>query len=285
MGLGVVAASLLALTLLVGGPTSALAAGSEATGLRTGMGHTVRVLRRAAIGIEAGMPRDGSYGKALELDRRAKYYKAYRMFRQAEREFRALQRKRSFDKRISEWIAKASQQRSISYNLNRYVRYTSRYRSRYSRYAYRRFYQRFNFANNCHRKWLAIRAFGLEPPRKLAMLAIKAYQDALKQRSRYRSSSYQTKVAWLQLGGLYAELGQYGEARRAFGKVSGFRYTNTKQAAAYYHAVLGQRGRAMDLLRKAIGRSTWRRRQVNRSNFFDSLRGDPRFEALISGKR
>lgn len=268
--------------LLVSAPGLAAAAGSEAPGLATGMGHTVKVLRRAAIGIEAGMPRDSAYGKALELDRIGKYYKAYRMYRKARSEFYALRRKRGFDKRIDDWIAKASQQRSVSSQINRYVRYNSRYRYRSRYYRYRRLYQLVNFATACHQKWLAIRAFGLEAPRKLAMTAIKAYKDALKQGtgSRY-GGNYQVKVAKLQLGGLYAELGRYSAARQVARNVTGIRYTNTYQAAAYYHAVLGQRKRAIEYLRKAIRGSSWRRRSVRRSNFFDSLRGDSRFEELV----
>ncbi len=258
-------------------PTSVLAADDESRGLSTGMGHTVRVRRRAVVGIEAGMPRDSAYAKALELDRVGKHDKAYRMFRQAYREFSALKRKRRFDTRIDEWIAKASQQQSLSNEINRYPRYR-----RLSRYRYH--YLQHRYAVACHKKYLAIRAFGLKPPHSLVDKAVKVYKALLKQSrtsSRYNSMNYLVKITWLNLAALYVELGRFPAARLARRNITSIHNHDTSLAAAYYHAVVGQRTRALNYLRKGIRKSSWRRRQVRRSNFFDSLRGDPRFEQLV----
>ncbi|MCK5796416.1 MAG: hypothetical protein KAI47_04500 [Deltaproteobacteria bacterium] len=253
---------------------AAEAVADEFERLATGHTHQVKVLRRASMGIEAEMPRDGAYGRALELDRVGKYTKAYSVFREAEREFSRLRSRQPRDKRIDGWIGKARQQRSLSFSIGRASRYASRSRSR----RHRSIYRLFNQATNAHRKWLAIRAFGLRAPRALALTAVKNYRAVLKQRSRY-------PAARLQLAGLLAELGRLMEARHLFGTARQPFVHSARWAAAYYYAVTGERAKALALLAKIVHKNRWKRRRVHLSNYFDVLRSDPRFQALIDPHR
>lgn len=255
--------------------SSAAAHDDDALGLATGRGHLVRVVASATVGIEAGIPRDSAYGQALDEDLKGHYYKAYRLFMKAVQEFHAQKAQRPFDKRLADWATKAQQQANISSSLNSQQRYRRRY------YWGRSYYNHFNYAYNLHQKWLALRAFGLEPPRKLAEEAAKSYSEALRLRySSYRHTS-QYPEARLNLAGLYQELGKTAEAQREFQKVARpFGYAHWLPLA-YYYTVTGQRAKAVEALERGVRSSSWRRRFTYPLSFYDGLRGDPRFERLF----
>lgn len=264
-------------------PAPAWAAGNDGpVGLATGRSHMIRVVASASIGLEAGIPRDSSYGKGLEQDRRGAYSAAYRLHQQAVREFRGQLAKRPFDKRLSGWVLKAQQQASLSSNLDRLQRYRHR---RYWRSSY---YSRYNYAYALHQKWLALRAFGLSPLPKLADAAVKNYLEAIRLRTSRRygrhSRARRYPSARLALAALYHELGRHAEARRQFQQVSKPYSSALWIPLAYYHAVSGARAEAIAALRRAIGTSKWRRRYAYPLSFFDGLRGDPRFEQLFAAR-
>lgn len=237
-------------------------------GLRTGWSHMVRVLSFATVGLEAGIPRGSWYAKAIELDRKGQYKPAYNAYRKARSEFRMmLQKQPQNAKRIRGWILKAQQQSSLSYTLDYQRRYTHWRR-------YRSYYRSQSRANTLHNKWLAIRAFSGRAPAKLLKEAISSYRTALQLRSSYLPPR-------LQLAGLYCEIGKWKEARQVF---SGVRMPVSRSywmQLAYYYTVAGQRQKALEYVRKAITRSRYMRRYFLHSNFFDRLRGDPRFESLV----
>lgn len=254
---------------------SAAAHDDDALGLATGQGHLVRVVASASVGIEAGMPRDSAYGRGLDEDLKGHYYKAYRLFLQAVRDFRLQQTQRPFDKRLADWVTKAQQQANISSSLNSQQSYRRRYYWGHS------YYNHYNYAYNLHQKWLALRAFGLEPPTKLAEQAAKSYAEALRLRySSYRRTSHYPE-ARLNLAGLLYELGRTAEAQREFQRVARpFGYSHWLPLA-YYYTVTGQRAKAIDALRRGVSSSSWRRRYTYPLSFYDGLRGDPRFEQLF----
>lgn len=247
-------------------------------GLATGRSHMIRVVASASIGLEAGIPRDSSYGKGLEQDRRGAYRVAYQLHQRAVREFRAQLARRPFDKRLKGWVLKAQQQASLSSNLDRLQRY--RHRS----YWRRSYYSRYNYAYALHQKWLALRAFGLAPPAKLATTMVQHYVEAIRLRTTGRYRHYRRRgypSARLALAALYHELGRHTDARREFQQVRTPYSSALWIPLAYYYAVSGARVKAIDALRRAIGTSVWRRRYAYPLSFFDTLRGDPRFEQLF----
>lgn len=258
----------IAVTLFFALPSLAIAQQGE--GYATGWGHEVRVVAHAAVGLEAGMARDSWYAKGLEFDRQGQYQRAYDAFNRAYAEFREMLKRRPEDKtRIQGWILKAREQQSVSYTLKSNRNY------RHRRY-YNTYYRRHRYATNCHLKWLAIRAFGLPPPRRLLKEAFDNYRQVLKLRASHVLSR-------LQLAALYHEVGKWREGRAEFARAQAKvrnRYSSFWKPLAYYHTVSGERDKAFEYLRK-MGRSRWRRREALRSNFFDRLRGDPRFKAVV----
>ncbi|MBW2732707.1 MAG: hypothetical protein JRH20_09975 [Deltaproteobacteria bacterium] len=254
--------------LLCGLPTQAQA--DDGKGYATGWSHEVRVFSHRAVGLEAGISRESWYAKGLEFDRKGQHQRAHDAFNRATAQFRVLLKQRPEDrKRIQGWILKAQQQLGVSYTLKN----SQRYRRHLN---YNTYYRRYRYATNCHLKWLAIRAFGLPPPPRLLADAFKSYHAALKLRSRHALSR-------LQLAALYHEVGKGRAGRAEFARAQSLinrRYSSLWKPLAYYYTVSGQRKKAFEYLRKT-GSSSWRRREVLRSNYFDRLRGDPRFTAIV----
>lgn len=248
-------------------------------GLATNKMHYIRVGEGVGFGIEATMPRPSKYERALRLDMQAKYMEAYQLFREAQNEFSKIRVQNKKRRKLRElWMAKAAEQRSLSYELYR-SRLSSKsaprypYRRHSSRW-YRGYYQYYNFALAAHKKWLAIRSLGLGSNPALANQAIKNYKKVLSLRSNYSN-------ARIALAGLYYELGRAGHAKKVMAKLSYMNRYMSWMFYAYYLTVSGNIDSALKELKKGIGKNFWRKRQVKLSNFFDRLRADPRFQKLV----
>jgi tetratricopeptide (TPR) repeat protein len=241
-------------------------------GVKTGWIHRVRARWRSTRGLEAGIPRNSWYGKAMRLDQRGSYDEAYNAYYKAERQFRDWLRQRPHDaKRIRGWLLKAQHQRGITYSLKRQKYYRSSY-------YYQRYYYRHRAAKMRHQKYLALRAFGLQPKRTLLKASLKNYREALRLRS--------VVEARLELAALLYQVGRIREARDQFTRAQPHinktaRYYNAQwMPLAYFYAVSGQHRKAFDVLKKLTHQS-WRKRQILQSNYFDSLRGDRRFKTVV----
>ena len=251
------------------------AAGEEAgRGLSTNWSHVVSLRSSSLGGLEQGISRQSHYAQGIALDAKGRYAEAVGHYRQADQEFRRMElsanhRERS---RIRGWRLKAQQQQSLSYTLNRQSFY--RYRSRLASY-----YQSHRDAHYLHQKWLAIRAFGVDPPAALVERALQGYRGALRLRSSY-------VVARLQLAALLLDIGKTREGREEFARAKGQigsqqRYVAYWFPLAHYHALNGDHELALELLTKLAASGGWRKREILRSNAFDILRSDPRFTRIV----
>ncbi|MCA9665887.1 MAG: hypothetical protein KC503_09880 [Myxococcales bacterium] len=258
------------------GAAPARASGSD-TGLSTGESHMVTVSANPTAGVEANMPRDGAYARAIELDSKMRWDDSYTAYSQAIGEFRKMISKRPrWKKMIELWIEKAEYMRSQSSRLR-----TSRYYRRYYyRYRYRNPSYRWRRAEAMHNKWLAIRAFTGRAPRALLDKVIADYTFVLG-----RTTSY--PQAQLSLAALYHEVGQHDKGQRLFKKLPKAQYRHSWRASyvAYYYAAAGNARMALKYLRKAMTYSRSSTQRVMRqSNDFDRLRSHPEFRRLLGEK-
>jgi tetratricopeptide (TPR) repeat protein len=251
--------------LLALGPTltAAPAAANPRSGVATGDGHLVVVISSPSEGLEAGIPRDSWYARAIALDRQGKYAESYNAYRKARSEFKKMLADRPhWAKVIRGWILKAEFQKSQSSRLKpRVWSYAGRSMTYYRAVA-------------LHNKWLGIRAFSGEAPRKLAEAVIRAYQQVI---SRYRHHDQ----AHIALAAMLHELGRHAEAERTFARVQYPGRSYYSKDIAYYYTAAGKPEEAFKHLKRAVKYSSSFRTYALRCNDFDRLRSDERFHELI----
>ena len=108
---------------------------------------------------------------------------------------------------------------------------------------------------------------------KLQREVIDEYQRALT-----ASSSYES--ARIALAAMLHESGQHLRARQEFAKLPDTNRPWLAMELAYYHLAANDPDRALELLDRSVKYSSNNRRYVLRSNDFDRLRGDARFQRL-----
>jgi tetratricopeptide (TPR) repeat protein len=234
--------------------------------VRTGGGHLVVVTSSPSEGLEVGMPRDSWYAKGIALDQQGRWEESYDAYRQARQELeRMLKERPSWERIIRGWLLKAEFQMDQSLRL----KYPTYYR--YGHPSSSTLYYR---AVAKHNKWLGIRALTGRTSRKLQDEILNDYRRALLQSPGYDS-------ARLALAAMLHELGQHAEARREFAQVKDPGRAWLAMELAYYHAAAGETERALDTLQRAIQYNSSNKRAALRSNDFDRIRSNPRFQALV----
>lgn len=252
----------LALVLAAGG---AVRADVGSNGYATGRSHYAAVLAHPNLGVEAGMPRGGWYGRGVNLDLEQRWQESYKAFGRARDEFDAMLSKRPrWAEAIEAWKEKAEFQRDQSRRL---------VPRRYSRWYHRPSYRVFEMAEAMYHKWLAARAFRGRLDRRLGRAVVDAFQKVLQQNPRHDK-------ARLGLAAALHLLGERVEAQRQFAKVRRYMLGGFALQTAHYYAVAGDKTRALEYLTKAV-RYRSSRKLAETSNYFDTLRGDPRFQKLL----
>ena len=102
----------------------------------------------------------------------------------------------------------------------------------------------------------------------------------------FRSASTLSDTAWFAgaLGFAYARAGEAPEARRLLAELkkrTSQRYVPPFDLALIYTG-LGEKDEALNHLQKASEERDWRMTGVNVDPMFESLRSDPRFQALLT---
>lgn len=239
---------------------------NENQGLSTGNAHQVVVTSSPMEGLEIGIPQQSWYAKGIALDLQGRFEESYGAYQKAIEEFEhQLKSRPHWAKMIRGWKLKALFQKSQSEILKPRRGYS------YGSYSSTLTYHR---VAALHNKWLGIRAFTGQAPRKLAEQIVDRYERII-QRSPYDDS---TRIA---LAAMYHEIGRHAEGKRMFAKV---RYPSRSYLAreiAYYHTAAGDKAKAFAFLEKAIKHSSRSREHVLSANDFDHLRTDPRFRRLV----
>jgi|GEM_PF-4345391 hypothetical protein len=259
----------LALVAMISAPLPG--AWAQGTGLRTGQIHEVQITSAADEGLEAHIPPDSWYAKAISFDAKQNWSASYNAQVKAIREFELMLKngRGTTDsaqdrKTIRGWILKAREQRNISSYLK------NRLRRRFRRTAS----TDCHLAPNFHDKWLAIRAFTGNSSQTLADKTLRTYRSCLGQRSKL-------SAARIGLAAMLNELGRFAEARAGFAKIANLKLWSINLELAYYHASAGAMTLALAYLEKALRNSRHNRKKALRSNRFDRLRGFPQFRRLV----
>jgi tetratricopeptide (TPR) repeat protein len=256
--------ALLTLALML--PSIVLAQPRPEQGLHSGNAHLVTVTASPTEGLEVGIPRDSSYAKAMAFDLQQRWEDSYNAYSKAETEFQTMLRERPhWAKMIRGWQLKAEFQRDQSQRL--------RYRSYYSwgpPSASVIFYR----AQAKHNKYLGIRAFTGRIDRKLQEEIIEDYTKALQQSPSYE----QPRIA---LAAMYHEIGQRGKGRTEWSKLTDTSRVWLSVEYGYYFCAAGENEKALSMIERSLKYNSSNKRYILRSNDFDRLRVDPRFQKIV----
>jgi len=238
---------------------------------RFGLLGVVQVARALAggPGLEAGMPPDGAYARALALEARGRHVEAIRQYAAAAVELRAAALSRAFAPpgRVRGWRAKISWQRGAAEELLEQEAYALVMPGAAVAHA--------GLARACHGKARSIRAFTGERADALSQRAHREYLVALR---------LDPGLAGARIG-LAALLADAGRKREAVAEIVKVGLAREDPLLAYevaaFHAAMGDLDAAFAYLARAAGRPSVQA-AILFSNELDPLRGDPRFAALAA---
>jgi hypothetical protein len=235
--------------------------------------HAARVQIAAAksVGLEVGLPRDGSYARAIAADAEGDFGEAVHAYDDALGELAGLAGLTSASgDQLAAWRAKIRWQRERSEDILEEQAYVSVMPTSVL--------ARVRLARALHEKFITTRAFLGRGPRLLWNLSVGSYHDALALDSR-------CVAARLGLAALDAEVGHLGDARAEFAKIGRRRddQLNALFVATYYTMLDDKDDAFTYLARAAIDNDT--RSWIEASNDYDSLRDDPRFARIVGGDK
>jgi tetratricopeptide (TPR) repeat protein len=231
--------------------------------------RVVKTRAVARIGLEAGMPGDGSYARAIELDAEGHPGDALREYDAALSEldgFAELTGAGAEER--SRWRRKIRWQREQSETLLEQAAYVSVMPA--SPLA------RYHLGEAYRAKFMTVKAFLGRGSRPLYDSAVAAYREALRLDPR-------NSGARVGLATMYAAAGRAREARLELAKLG--RRKNDESLAlglAALHAALGEDDDALALLER-LPADPLTVRWLAESNDFDGLRDAARFQALLAG--
>ncbi|MBI4511714.1 MAG: hypothetical protein HY698_18925 [Deltaproteobacteria bacterium] len=232
--------------------------------------RAVKVQRQllAHLGLENGLPRDGSYARALALDERGKHADAVREYTAALAELGGFAtRTGQSEERANNWRAKIQWQREQSEEILEQEAYSAIMPG--SAMAH------YHLARARHEKFLSARAFFGTGPALLWLRAREEYLLVLDLDPRHA-------LARVGLAQLLANGGYLAEARRQFSQLGDkLRDPDLALSVAGYLAALGDRDAAFPFLARAVTRKE-QARHAWRSNSLDPLRCDGRFAAVLA---
>ncbi|MCC6746264.1 MAG: hypothetical protein IT371_01315 [Deltaproteobacteria bacterium] len=240
--------------------------------LVTGQTHLVQVSPAPTGGLEAGIPRSGWYARATELDLRSQWEESYQAYQRARDEFRQLLVERPQLQRLLDgWVAKAEFQMDLSRNLQSNATYLALA-------AYIPASTRYYWAEHKHNKWLAIRAFTGQSHARLLAEVLADYQRVIAQSPTY----YYVQLARLSLAALLHETGQRQRGWQEFSRLSHPLPSWLDVQLAHYYVAAGHLERGFRTLQRVSTHNRYGLAHIFRSNQFDPLRTDPRFQRLLA---